>query len=99
MCTITQQRVEEKFALGMRGNTVNVRRRVGTQKVNVFAHWVRNTDGVETRKVDSTIGDSKTHTERIEVRGYTLNAKDTYKKEPHIVISTYLLKQVRSLCH
>ena len=48
MCTITQQRVEEKFALGMRGNTVNVRRRVGTQKVNVFAHGVRNTDGVET---------------------------------------------------
>ena len=38
MCTITQQRVEEKFALEMRGNTVNVRRRVGTQKVNVFAH-------------------------------------------------------------
>ena len=42
MCTITQQRVEEKFALEMRGNTVNVRRRVGTQKVR------KNTDGVET---------------------------------------------------
>ena len=49
MCTITQQRVEEKFALEMRGNTVNVRRRVGTQKVNVFAHSVqKNADGVET---------------------------------------------------
>lgn len=36
--------------------------------------WCSNT-----REVDSTIGDSKTYTERIEVRGYTLNAKDTYK--------------------
>ena len=40
--------------------------------------WCRNT-----RKVDSTIGDSKTHTERIEIRGYTSNAKDFVEHKRH----------------
>lgn len=40
--------------------------------------WCRNT-----RKVDSTIGDSKTHTERIEIRGYTLNAKHFVEHKRH----------------
>ena len=43
--------------------------------------WCRNT-----RKVDSTIGDSKTHTERIEIRGYTLNAKDFVEHKTYIQV-------------